>query len=44
MECESLTVRGDVAFGAGVVVRGEVTVEHDGEGQLRIDDGAALEG
>ena len=44
VECESLTVRGDVAFGAGVVVRGEVTVEHEGEGQLRIDDGAALEG
>jgi len=42
--CESLTVRGDVAFGAGVVVRGAVEIEHDGEDQLRIEDGAALEG
>jgi UTP--glucose-1-phosphate uridylyltransferase len=42
--CDSLTVRGDVAFGADVVVRGTVTIEHDGEDQLRIEDGAALEG
>ncbi|MGH2942478.1 MAG: UTP--glucose-1-phosphate uridylyltransferase, partial [Solirubrobacteraceae bacterium] len=41
---ERLTVRGDVAFGAGVVVRGAVTVEHDGDVQRRIDDGAQLEG
>ncbi len=41
---QRLTVRGDVAFGAGVVVRGAVTVEHDGDGQRRIDDGAQLEG
>ena len=32
--CERLTVRGDVAFGAGVVVRGEVTVEQ-GDGGPR---------
>ena len=42
--CERLTVRGDVAFGAGVVVRGDVAIEHDGEGQRRIEDGAVLEG
>jgi len=41
---QRLTVRGDVAFGADVVVRGAVTVEHDGAGQRRIDDGALLEG
>jgi UTP--glucose-1-phosphate uridylyltransferase len=41
---ERLTVRGDVAFGAGVVVRGAVTVEHDGDGQRRIDDGTLLDG
>ena len=41
---ERLTVKGDVAFGARVVVRGAVTVEHDGEGQRRIADGALLEG
>jgi UTP--glucose-1-phosphate uridylyltransferase len=42
--CESLTVRGDVAFGADVVVRGAVTIEHAGEGQLRIDDRTVLTG
>ncbi len=41
---ERLTVRGDVAFGAGVVVRGAVTVEDDGDGQRRIEDGALLDG
>ena len=44
VRAQRLTVRGDVAFGADVVVRGEVTVEHDGDGQLRIDDGTVLEG
>jgi UTP--glucose-1-phosphate uridylyltransferase len=42
--CDRLTVSGDVEFGADVVVRGAVTVEHDGDGQLRIDDGTVLEG
>jgi UTP--glucose-1-phosphate uridylyltransferase len=42
--CERLAVRGDVAFGSGVVVRGTVEVEHEGEGQRRIDDGTVLEG
>ena len=35
---------GDVLFGADVVVRGAVTIEHSGEGQLRIADGDVLEG
>jgi UTP--glucose-1-phosphate uridylyltransferase len=42
--CGRLTVIGDVAFGADVTVRGAVTVEHAGDGQLRIEDGAVLEG
>jgi UTP--glucose-1-phosphate uridylyltransferase len=42
--CDRLTVEGDVEFGAGVVVRGAVTVEHDGDGRLRIEDGTVLEG
>jgi UTP--glucose-1-phosphate uridylyltransferase len=42
--CERLTVRGDVAFGSGVVVRGSVQVEHHGAGRLTIADGAVLEG
>jgi UTP--glucose-1-phosphate uridylyltransferase len=41
--CERLTVRGDVAFGADVTVRGTVTIEHSGQGQKRIEDGARLE-
>ncbi len=44
VDCASLTVRGDVAFGADVVVRGDVAIEHEGDGQRRIDDGAVLEG
>jgi UTP--glucose-1-phosphate uridylyltransferase len=38
--CERLRVRGDVTFGADVVVRGEVEVE----GPARVEDGAVLEG
>jgi hypothetical protein len=35
-------VRGDVVFGGGVVIRGTVTVEHDGPGQRRIASGSVL--
>jgi UTP--glucose-1-phosphate uridylyltransferase len=38
VECERLTVEGDVTFGEGVVVRGAVTVE----GPARIEDGTVL--
>jgi UTP--glucose-1-phosphate uridylyltransferase len=44
VEAERLTVRGDVAFGADVVVRGEATVEHGGDGQRLVADGSVLEG
>jgi UTP--glucose-1-phosphate uridylyltransferase len=44
VECERLTVRGDVAFGADVVVRGTVEVTQEGGGQRRIEDGSVLEG
>jgi UTP--glucose-1-phosphate uridylyltransferase len=40
--CERLVVRGDVTFGADVVVRGEAVVEAAG-GPLRIPDGAVLQ-
>ena len=40
VQCERLTVRGDVRFGAGVVCRGGVEVKGDGA----IEDGAVLEG
>src|SRR3954454_760154 len=42
--CDRLTVKGDVEFGADVVVRGAVTIDHDGDGRLRIEDGTILEG
>ena len=41
---QRLTVRGDVRFGADVVVRGAVTVEPDGDGQRLIEDGARARG
>jgi UTP--glucose-1-phosphate uridylyltransferase len=41
---ERLVVKGDVAFGRDVTVRGAVTVENDGSEQKRIEDGAVLEG
>jgi UTP--glucose-1-phosphate uridylyltransferase len=42
--CERLTVVGDVMFGRDVVVRGSVTIRHEGDGQLRVEDGTVLEG
>jgi UTP--glucose-1-phosphate uridylyltransferase len=43
VQCRRLVVRGDVRFGAGVVARGEVELDHSGGGQTRIEDGAVLE-
>jgi UTP--glucose-1-phosphate uridylyltransferase len=40
VQCRRLSVHGDVSFGRGVTVRGEVAVE----GPRRIEDGAVLEG
>ncbi len=42
--CERLAVQGDVVFGAGVVVRGTVTVAQAGEAPLTVPDGDVLEG
>jgi UTP--glucose-1-phosphate uridylyltransferase len=39
VECERLSVEGDVTFGRDVVVRGAVTVS----GPRRVDDGEVLE-
>ena len=41
VNCESLTVAGDVTFGEGMVVEGEVTI-HGGDEPSRIPDGAVL--
>lgn len=40
VDCERLTVNGDVSFGAGVTVRGAVVVD----GPARVEDGAVLSG
>jgi UTP--glucose-1-phosphate uridylyltransferase len=42
--CDRLTVRGDVRFGADVVMSGDVAVRHDGPGQRSIPDRAILVG
>jgi UTP--glucose-1-phosphate uridylyltransferase len=41
--CERLIVQGDVTFGAGVVVRGDVTIEARG-GPVHLADGTVLTG
>jgi UTP--glucose-1-phosphate uridylyltransferase len=43
-DCASLTVEGDVKFGAGVVCRGDVNLVNRLPGQLVIADGTILEG
>jgi UTP--glucose-1-phosphate uridylyltransferase len=42
-DCRSLAVRGDVIFGAGVVIRGDVEIEAHG-GPVQLADGTILEG
>jgi UTP--glucose-1-phosphate uridylyltransferase len=44
LQCDRLTVKGDVVFGRNVTVCGSVTIHSDGSTQLRIDDDAVLEG
>jgi UTP--glucose-1-phosphate uridylyltransferase len=44
VRCDRLEVRGDVLFGAGVAVRGSVTIENGDERQMLIPDGTVLEG
>jgi UTP--glucose-1-phosphate uridylyltransferase len=41
--CDRLSVAGDVLFGRDVVASGSVTIEHQGEDQLRVADGTVLE-
>ena len=38
IECESLTVKGDVRFGRGVVCRGTVEVVNEGPGQPTVEN------
>lgn len=40
VDCETFTVEGNVTFGANVVIRGNVTVQHTGAAQAQIRDRA----
>ncbi len=42
--CRSLVVEGDVHFGKGIVLRGDVHIVHPGPEPLWLPDGAVLEG
>ena len=44
VNCKRFSVRGDISFGVGVEVVGDVRLEHDGVGRLRIEDGSVLTG
>ncbi len=44
VQCERLIVRGDVRFGHGVVLKGNVTIENSGEDPLIIPDGTEISG
>ena len=43
VEAKRLKVRGDVRFGRGVVVSGDVTIEHAGPSPLVLQDGLHLQ-
>ena len=44
LQCDRLTVKGDVRFGKDVVVKGTVEISSSGSEQRVIDDGALLQG
>ena len=44
LRCRRLTVRGDVRFGRGVVIEGDVTLEAPPGGGLHVPDGTVLTG
>ncbi|HUF39666.1 MAG TPA: UTP--glucose-1-phosphate uridylyltransferase [Anaerolineales bacterium] len=44
IECESLKIRGDVAFGGGVVLRGKIEIDNPAGSQIVVPDGAELVG
>lgn len=44
VDCERLVVRGDIRFGAGVVLKGDVTLENATGAPAVVPDGAVIEG
>ncbi len=43
LECLSLNVRGDIVFGKGVQIKGNVVITNDRETQMTIPDGSTIE-
>jgi UTP--glucose-1-phosphate uridylyltransferase len=44
IDCARLKIRGDVAFGAGVILHGEIEIDNPAGGQIVVPDGAELFG
>jgi UTP--glucose-1-phosphate uridylyltransferase len=44
LSCEELMVKGDVLFGAGVSIKGKVSIRNPYDRQARIEDNAVVEG
>lgn len=43
LECERLTVKGDVKFGKNIIVKGEVEITNENKNQMVIQDNSVLE-
>lgn len=43
IECESLTVKGDVRFGKGITIKGNVTIENQQDSQVTLEDKAIID-
>jgi UTP--glucose-1-phosphate uridylyltransferase len=43
IECESLTVKGDVQFGKGITIKGNVTIENQQDVQVTLDDNTIID-
>ena len=44
LECQKLTIVGDVKFGANIKIIGDVTINNDSDGQLLIESDSILRG
>ncbi len=43
IECESLTVKGDIRFGKGIKIKGIVTIENRQASQVTLEDKAIID-
>ena len=42
LECDKLSIVGDIGFGSGVTIQGDVTLTNESEDQRFIADGSVL--